>query len=99
MYVKHGLSPVIAGVDHDPITLFLKPFLPGNFRSLEHELAEKFGIFYGCVLYGSYVLFRDHQYMGWRCRADIMKRKHVFVVIHLVRGYVPCDNFAEQAII
>jgi len=96
--VIDSLATIVAGIDDEPVAL-IQVLFPGDVGGFQHQIPQYFRVALIGVLYGGNVLFRDYQYMGWSRGADIMKGTYLVVFVDLVSGYVPCDNFAEQAIV
>ena len=101
MKVVDFLAAFGAGVDHHAKAAFrigvaaLLLRQPGCERKHVAQQGAVFGLHLG---HGRDVLFRQHQEVDGRTRMDVMKGKDLVVLLHLARGNLAGNDFAEKAV-
>lgn len=64
----------------------------------KHQMADGGTVFFGHVVQGGDVFFRNNQKVHRRLRVDVMKGEAVFVFVYLLGRNLAVDDLAEQAV-
>lgn len=99
MDVEHGLSAVLAGIDHAAETRFVQTFLPGNPRARVQQMPHQWCIVRLEIRQAGDMPAGNHQNMGGGLRIDVPERKDLLVLVDLVRRNLAGQYAAEQTII
>src|SRR5580704_291385 len=65
----------------------------------ELAAANQFGVLCRGFLQPAHVLLRNHEYMGWSLRIDVVERVGIFVFVDFLGRYFPANDAAEQAVV
>jgi hypothetical protein len=97
MQVEHVLASSPLHIEDQSITRLVNPLIPGDLAGPEEHLSEKGAILLLQVVDAADVFSGHQKDVNRRVRLDVMKGDQVIVLIDLIRGLPPLNDFAENA--
>jgi len=95
--VEDGLAGTRADVIHGPVSV-LDAALVRNFRRDEVRVADDLRVFRRSFLDADDVFLGNNEQVRGRLRANVFDREDMVVFVDLLRGDLPGEDVAEQAI-
>ena len=96
--MKDCLTRSAIRVEQRTVAGLRKPALLCDERGAADELADNLIVFGPDVIERRDVPLRHDQDVRRRLRVDVVERENAIVLVDDARGYLPLDDFAEQAV-
>lgn len=97
--VLDALHGIRSGVDHQPVAALRDALLLCDLPRGSQQPAHERVVVLLQIVDGAHVLVRDDQHVGGRCRADVVERGYVLVLVDAVGWDAAGDDAAEDAVV
>src|SRR5574344_1411687 len=82
MQMRHGLSSILAVIDHQPVTVFRQAQLARHLSRRQKQVAQELAVTPLRLVYPGNHPFRDDQDMDQRLRVDIPESQQRLILKH-----------------